>query len=176
MGILSSPYCWRYRNRSCLLTWTCNLQRTYRNISMTVFVLLIHLLLYCLWLTMTTVTVILLKLWFIVVIMMMIDYADCTVCTLMLQAGLFIWDYLDCWCIWWCDDYLTISITYYLYCILVYVLTFSFCAVSWIPLHVVTTFSFIPPDTSHIFRINCKIFMGNLASSQNILTSMDIPY
>jgi len=128
---LACIYCWYW-----FLSWTCNLQRTYRNISMTVFVLLIHLLLYCLWLTMATVTVILSNL--IYCYDNDDDWFDWTVCTLMLQVVLFIWDYLDCWCTWWCDDYLTISIMY-LFVLYICILVLIVYAVSWIPLYVVSS-------------------------------------
>ena len=120
MGFFSSPYCWRYRwYRSCLhilliLTFVLNLQpathiQKHFNDSIDTSILFDYDNCYC------------------DIIEVMIyrcdiddDRFDWTACTLMLQAVLFIWDYFDCWCIWWCDDYLTISIMYISYCIFVY--------------------------------------------------------
>ena len=122
-----------------------NLQRTYRNSSMTVFVSLIHL--YCLWLW---------QLWYYW------SYDLSLWCSIELYAHgcyrlLFIWDYLDCWCIWWCDDYLPISIMYYSYCIIVCFNPFSCSQLD--PL----ICSLIPPDTSYILK---NFYEDNSASSQ----------
>jgi len=140
-GILFIPYCWRwYRLRLYILLTlisVLNLQRTYRNISMTVFVLLIHLLLYVydwqwqllLWYCWSYD----LSLWWWRLIMWTVPSFEIT------------FDAHDDVMITW-QFRLCIFCTVYLYTRLCSQLDPLIC-------------SFIPPDTSHIFGINEKIFM-----------------
>jgi len=176
MGVFFGP-CWRYWYRPCshillILTFVLNLQpvthiQKHFNDSICIVDTSI------LFMTMTIVTVILLKLWFIVVQLMMIDSIE-------LYAH---WCYRLCYSFeitWIVDAYDDAMITWqFRLCIfrIVYLYTrFNLFLCSQLdPL----VCGFTPSDTSHIFRINWKIFKiheDNLASTWNTLNDMDTQY
>ena len=112
----------------CGWPWTCNLQRTYRNILVTVDTCILFT-------TINTVTVILLTLWFVEMILMMTDYRLYAHWSCAIHLRLF-----GCICI--CRDDLSISITYRR---TVYLYNLFLCS-QLDPL----ICSLIPPDTSYI--------------------------